>query len=250
MLVVTRRSTDKISFPQLGITVHFIRVQGSSAKVGVDAPRDIVIVRDEVLDDEAGVAKLRDQWLRLPSDVRHEIRNELHAVSVGLHLYKQQLAAGLDDEAGETFDEIQSAISRIDENDVLRRPEAEAEERPRRGLPGTILLVEDDDNEREMLAGILRLKGHAVVSVRDGQEALDYLAGHDTPSVVMVDMKMPRCDGGTMVNALRGDQRHSAARVFAISGSSPEENSLQVGEGGVDRWFRKPLNPQYLLEAI
>ena len=139
-----------------------------------------------------------------------------------------------------------AAIVRIDENDVLRRPD----EDEKRTLPGTILLVEDDANEREMLAGFLRLRGHSVVCVADGQEALDYLKEHETPAVVMVDMKMPRCNGTEMVHALRNDDRHHGARVFAISGSTPEENSLAIGEKGVDRWFRKPLNPQFLLEAI
>lgn len=240
MLVITRRSSDKISFPQIGTTVHFIRVQGSSAKIGVDAPRD------EIENDEEIAAKLREQSLCLPREVRHEIRNELHTLSVGLHLYKQQFAAGLTEEAEETFGDIHNAISRLDENEVLRRPQQGKSV----SLPRTILLVEDDDNEREMLAGLLRLNGYPVVSVRDGEEGLEYLSTHDTPSVVMVDVKMPRCDGGTMVNRLRGDVRHAGARMFAISGSTPEDNSLGIGEGGVDRWFRKPLNPQYLLEAI
>ena len=246
MLVITRRSSDKISFPQVGISVHFIRVQGSSAKIGVDAPRDIVFVRDEIADSPKEAAKLREQWLRLPKEVRHEIRNELHALSVGLHLYKQQLQAGLEEDADDTFQEIQNAIMRIDENEVLQRPEQGSGA----SLPGTILLVEDDANEREMLAGLLRLNGHAVVSVGNGEEALDYLKDHETPTVVLVDMKMPRCNGNQMVNALRRDERHSGARVFAISGSTPEDNELEIGEEGVERWFRKPLNPQFLLEAI
>jgi len=246
MLVITRRSADKITFPQVGISVHFIRVQGSSAKIGVDAPRDIAIVRDEISDNPLEAAKLREQWLRLPKEVRHEIRNELHALSVGLHLYKQQLQAGLHEEADDTFQEIQNAIMRIDDNEVLKKPEQPTPAT----LPGTILLVEDDDNEREILAGLLRLNGHSVVCVTDGKEALDYLDDHDTPSVVLVDMKMPRCNGNEMVSALRSDQRHSTARVFAISGSTPEENDLEIGEEGVERWFRKPLNPQFLLEAI
>lgn len=247
MLVITRRSSDKLVFPQVGITVHFIRVQGSSAKVGIDAPRDIVIVRDELSDDPAVAAKLREQWMRLPRSVRHEIRNELHALSVGLHLYKQQVAAGLTTEAEETFDEIQQAIGRIDSNEVLKRPKRRDDGKT---LPGTILIAEDDDNEREMLAGFLRLNGHPVVTVRDGLEAIEYLSGHETPQTVLVDMKMPGAGGSEVVQQLRRDDRHADARVYAISGSTPEENEIVIGAGGVDRWFRKPLNPQFLLEAI
>lgn len=246
MLVITRRSSDRISFPQVGVTIHFIRVQGGSAKVGVDAPKDIKIVRDEVADDPEAAALLRKQWLRLPKEVRHEIRNELHAVSVGVHLYREQLKAGVHNEAGETFAQIQDAIRRIDENEVLNRPN---NDKPQ-ALPGTVLVVEDQDNEREMLAGLLRLQGFAVVAVRDGTEALNYLEQHEDPTVVLVDMGLPRCNGGDMVRRMRADGRHGDTRVFAISGSTPEDNNLEIGAGGVDRWFRKPLNPQFLLEAI
>ncbi len=246
MLVISRRTSDRISFPQVGITVHFVRVQGGTAKVGIDAPRDIVIVRDEVSDNPEAAEKLREQWSLLPKEVRHEIRNELHAISIGLHLFREQVKAGASDEATDTFREIQGAIERLDDNDVLKSPNTGGTV----NLPGTVLIVEDDDNEREMLAGFLRLQGHTVVSARDGDEALEYLAGHNDPSVVLVDMNMPRCSGGEMVRQLRSDGVHNETRVFAISGSTPEDNNLEIGEGGVDRWFRKPLNPQFLVDAI
>lgn len=247
VLVITRRSTDKISFPQVGITVHFIRVQGSSAKVGVDAPRDIAIVRDEAADDAAAVAKLREQWLRLPKEVRHEIRNELHAVSVGIHLLREQNRSGLQEDADETFGMIQESIARIDNNEVLKRP---AEDSATTSLPGTVMVVDDNDNERAMLAGFLRLQGHAVVDLRDGVEAIDYLDRHDSPSVMLLDMRMPNCDGSAVVKRVRGGDRHAGMRIFAVSGSDPEENAVEIGEEGVNRWFRKPLNPQFLVDAI
>jgi len=211
MLVVTRRSSDKISFPQLGITIYFVRVQGGSAKVGIDAPRDIRIVRDEVAGDPTASARLREQWSRLPKEVRHDIRNELHAISVGLHLYKEQFKAGTKEDAAETFQEIQAAIRRLDENEVLQKLQ---NDKPP-ALPGTVLIVEDQENEREMLAGFLRLQGYSAVALQDGDEALSYLESNASPSAVLVDMKMPRCNGSDMVRMLRGNERHSGIRVFA-----------------------------------
>ena len=246
MLVVSRRSADKISFPQVGITVHFIRVQGGTARVGVEAPRDIVIVRDEIADDPDAAARLREKWALLPKEVRHEIRNELHAISIGLHLYKEQIRTGVEDEALGTFQEILDAIKRIDDHEILRRPV----EKKVGSLPGTVLVVEDQENEREMLAGFLRMRGHTVVALADGRAALDYLHSHDEPSVILVDMSMPVCNGGEMVRQIRSEQRHAGLRVFAISASAPEDNDLEIGTQGVDRWFRKPVNPQFLVDAI
>lgn len=246
MLVITRKSKDSISFPQVGVTVHFIRVQGSAARVGIDAPRDIAIVRGEAEGDDSTAAKLREQWLRLPKKVRHEIRNELHSLGIGLHLLREQLKAGLEVEADETFHTIKETISNIDNNEVLRKDSPE----PPRAPDEAVVLVEDNDNEREMLAGFLRIKGHQVVAFSDGGQALEYLNSHDKPAVVLMDMGMPNVDGGTAVRALRSDARHLGMRIFAISGSEPSDNELTIGDDGVNRWFRKPLNPQFLLDAI
>lgn len=246
MLVLTRRSKDKVSFPQVGITIHFIRVQSGHVKIGIDAPRDIAILRGEIDDEQVSASLLRKQLLRLPREVRHGIRNELHEISVGLHLYRELQAAGMTEEAEEVFGQLQKSLVRLDENQILQRPEkTDAVD-----VPGTIVLVEDVANEREMLASFLRLRGHHVVSFSNGEEALEYLAGHDPPSVVLMDMKMPRCDGPTAIRQIRADRRIGETRVFAISGTSPKQNGLETGRRGVDRWFPKPVNPDFLLDAI
>ncbi len=246
VLVLTRRSKDKVSFPQVGITVHFVRVQSGHVKVGIDAPKDIAIVHDEISDDIEAAALLRKQLLRLPREIRHGIRNELHEISVGMHLYKELVSAGLADEAEGTFADLQAALKRLDENEVLQRPSQDRVS----VTPETVVIVEDDANEREMLAGFLRLKGLHVITFADGDEALDYLAANDPPGVVLVDMHMARCAGPTTVRGIRASQKQGSTRVFAVSGTSPESNGLMTGEEGVDRWFPKPLNPQFLVDAI
>ena len=123
MLVLTRRSKEQISFPQVGITIHFIRVHAGQVKIGVEAPRDVSIVRNEVDDGGATAELVRKQLLRLPRHVRHDIRNELQEISIGLYLYKELIDAGLEKEANETFAALQDALKRLDANDVLQRPD-------------------------------------------------------------------------------------------------------------------------------
>ena len=123
MLVLSRRAQEKISFPQVGITIHFLRVRSGTTKVGIDAPMDVQIVRDEVDDDAAMAAEAtRKELVRLPRQERHAIRNELHTISVGLHLFREQMQLGLDDEAQETFETVMTSLKALDANDVLRRP--------------------------------------------------------------------------------------------------------------------------------
>lgn len=247
MLVVTRHSKDKISFPQVGITIHFIRVQSGNVKIGIDAPRDIAIVRDEIEGNETTASLVRRQFLHLPREIRHGIRNELHQISVGLHLYRELLQAGHEDEAEEAFQSMQECLQRIDENQVLQR---RAQPNPNSGNGESILLVEDMANEREMLADFLRLHGYGVNTFCNGTEVLDYLKDSRPPKVVLVDMKMPSCDGPTTVRQIRSDARIQSTQIFALSGTSPKENGLESGAKGIDRWFPKPVNPQGLINAI
>lgn len=246
MLVVTRKAQEKLTFPQLGITVHFLRVQSGNIKVGIEAPRDINIVRDDASGDAIDAAELvRKQLLRLPREVRHAIRNDLHQVSLGLHLYKELVKAGMTTEAEDTFNDIREALQRLDQSEILQSASAAA-----KPTNGTIVVIEDNDNERGMLAGFLRLKGYQVLAFSDGQEALDHFAANDIPGVVLVDMQMPRCDGPTTVRSLRHSEGFEDTPIFAISGSSSQEAGLPVGRDGVDLWFLKPLDVASLVTAI
>lgn len=243
MLVLSRRSKQKISFPEVGITVHFIRVQSGTAKVGIDAPPQIKIVRDEARPDQAKEGEsVRQQLRRLPKGVRHDIRNRLHEIGVGLHLYKEQMLLDLRDDAEETLGIVRDSLKCLDELDIIRSDSS----RQRKA----ILLVEDQDNERELLAGLLRLKGFEVNVAADGQAALDYLESNDTPSAILMDMNLPKRSGSSAVQEIRSDSRHCHSKVFAISGTSPEENGLQNGADGVDEWFPKPVNIDQLLDTL
>ena len=243
MLVLSRRSKDKVVFPQLGITVHFIRVQSGQVKIGIDAPREIKILRDELSSDEASFER---QLSLLPRDVRHGIRNELHQVSVGLHLYKELMTASLPEEAGEVFVQIQDALGRLDSAEALNGPSAQ----PAKKTSGSVLLVEDQPNEREMLASVLRLKGVDVVTLANGAETINYFHDHPAPGHLLIDMQMPECDGATAIRTLQSEGHLSDTTVFAVSGLSPEAYGITVGGDSVDRWFPKPLNPNVLIDAL
>lgn len=246
MLVLTRRSNDKIRFPQVGVTVHFLRIQSGQVKVGVDAPREITILRDEVKQGPEAAAGLDRQIRRLPKEIRHDIRNELHQVSIGLHLYKELMAASLTAEADDVFGDVTAAIKRLNQVDALRGPNDETSAPP----SNTVLIVEDKLNEREMLANLLRLKNLEVVTVSDGDEAIRYFKENSTPGYMLIDMQMPNCDGATVLKSLHAEGKLKETKVFAISGLSPEVYGVSIGDKGVDQWFPKPLDPGYLLDAM
>ena len=248
MLVLTRRGKDRVSFPQVGITIHFLRIQAGQAKVGIDAPRDIAIIREEV-DNDQTAEFVRRQLAQLPREVRHGIRNELHEISVGMHLVRELVRQDLLDEAEETFQSIQDALQRLDQNHALRRPEQDEHE-IRHEASKQLVLIEDDRNQRKMLGDILRLQGYSVADFDEGDAALQFLEDNEPPWAILVDMHMPGRDGRGTVREIRGSDRFKSVPIFAVSGTSPEENGLPMGRTGVDRWFPKPLSVEHLMSAI
>ncbi len=244
MLVLGRKQDQKVRFPDLGITVHILRVKGSNVRLGVDAPTEVRIIRDEL--DGPVKPTPRVHVVRLPQELRHDLRNQLNSLSIALHLFKQELDAGYHEDAEATFDKLVAHVEQLSANEVLSRT----------GVPAgassesTALLVEDEPNEREMLAGFLRMHGYQVSTAGDGLEAIEYLEANEKPSVVLIDMRMPRCDGPTTIRRIRENPAFDDVKIFAISGSTPEENNLNTEEEGVTRWFTKPLNPKTLVDAM
>ena len=109
------------------------------------------------------------------------------------------------------------------------------------------LVVEDNANERELLAGYLRLCGYNVDTVQDGIDAMLFLANNEQrPDVVLLDMQMPRMDGPNTINAIRSNPDYRDIQIFAVTGS--ERSS--IGDDGVDRWFNKPIQPASFAEEI
>ena len=245
MLVLSRKENQKIRFPDLDVTIEILRVKGSAVRVGVDAPMEIRILRDEIKDFESQPT-VKQHIVRLPKSERHEVRNKLNSLSIALHLCKQEMTAGHFDDAQQTFEKVFQQIRNI----------VESEDSPQAPIPAvdnsqkTALLVEDEANEREMLAGFLRLHGYQVVTAANGLEAIDYLESNTQPSLVLMDMRMPRCDGPTTVPRIRENPDFEALKIFAISGSSPEEKQFKNLDESIDQWFMKPLDPRNLVAAM
>lgn len=239
MLVLSRKEDQKILFPALGISLEILHIKGSTVRVGIDAPMEVRIVRDELVD-----GTLDEQLNRLPLKLRHEIRNELNSISIASHLFKQEMECGNFDDAAQTFDKLVQRLTRISKSKLL----ANKLSSPSASKPLRALVVEDEPNERELLAGFLRLQGYQVDTAADGQEAFEYLQANVDTAIVLVDMRMPRCDGPTAIRRIRENRNLDQVKIFAISGSPPEEN--QSASEDVNGWFMKPLNPQLLIESL
>ncbi|TWU29942.1 response regulator [Bythopirellula polymerisocia] len=250
MLVLSRGPQDKIVFPNLGITVEILRVDGHRVRVGVDAPKDIRILRHELTDTLNGElqseAKLKADSARI-----HDFRNRLNSAQLSLSLMEKQLDRGMHEDALASLHTAIHEIDLLDGNAAVSCKNGSAEEAEARANPvPRALLVEDDSNECELLAGYLRMSGYEVETAQDGLQAMVQLARRDRPDVVLLDMHMPRMDGPKTVKSIRLNPDYRGVKVFAVTGSQPEEMDVEIGPRGVDRWFLKPIRPQELVDSL
>jgi carbon storage regulator CsrA len=240
MLVLTRRPNETIVLPASGVTVRVLSARTNAVRIGIEAPPEVTVLRGEVYD--------RQTPRSLPdasAPLRGLASRRVETARVGLAEAQRLLAAGRVAEAAET-------LQRIDEDLVLleRRLGGVPAPHAAPGGPRRALLVEDNANERELLALFLRNAGLDVDTARDGCDALDYLHTHSRPDVVLLDMGLPACDGATVVRQVRQDPACKGLRIFAITSHSPDHFKVDQGPGGVDRWFHKPIDPADLVREM
>jgi CheY-like chemotaxis protein len=123
-----------------------------------------------------------------------------------------------------------------------------------------ILLVEDSPKDVELtLAALERCQlANAVVVVRDGAEALDYLRGtgrHDgrkegDPVVVLLDLKLPKVDGLEVLEEIKSDERLRHTPVVMLTSSREEQDLVRSYQLGVNAFVVKPVGFEQFFEAI
>src|SRR5258708_26589042 len=111
-----------------------------------------------------------------------------------------------------------------------------------------VLLVEDkkDDVDLTLLAFRMNQIEADVDVARDGAEALEYLfptgAPRPAPSVVLLDLKLPRVDGLEVLRRLRADERTRGIPVVVLTSSGEQRDLQQIAEIGVESYVRKPVS--------
>jgi two-component system, sensor histidine kinase len=113
----------------------------------------------------------------------------------------------------------------------------------------TILLIEDNDDGRDMMATMLASFGYPVLQARDGVEGVAVaLAQH--PDVALVDIGLPGIDGYEVARRLRQDEATRGIRLIALTGYGLAEDQRRVLEAGFDLHLVKPVELSALLDRL
>jgi two-component system response regulator len=117
----------------------------------------------------------------------------------------------------------------------------------------TILLVEDNASDVALIQRSLdksRISNPMVVAT-DGQAALDYLFGtgeyvgrdgNEAPTLILLDLKLPKVDGLTVLQRVRSDARTRRTPVVILTSSTQEEDLAMGYDRGVNSYLRKPVH--------
>ncbi|WP_214111126.1 response regulator transcription factor [Acrocarpospora catenulata] len=114
---------------------------------------------------------------------------------------------------------------------------------------GRVLVVDDDEVIRQLIAVNLTLEGFDVYTASDGQDCLDRVREVD-PDVVTLDVMMPRLDGWETASKLRADEMTTHIKVVLITARAQEEDKRRGMRIGVDAYLTKPFDPAELIQLV
>ncbi len=112
-------------------------------------------------------------------------------------------------------------------------------------LKGTLLVVDDDVSNRDMLSRRLTRMGHRVETAASGAEALQKLRGGKFDAVLL-DLVMPGLDGYQVLTRIKSDAALAETRVIMLSALDQEQGVARCIEAGADEFLAKPFNSVFL----
>jgi two-component system, response regulator len=124
-----------------------------------------------------------------------------------------------------------------------------------------ILLVEDNPDDEELTLLSLRKNNlaHDIVVVRDGVEAIEFLFGNGqyaqrdvahVPTIILLDLKLPKLDGLGVLKRLRADPRTRTLPVVVLTSSSQDADVIASYNLGANSYVRKPVEFGAFVEAV
>ena len=112
-----------------------------------------------------------------------------------------------------------------------------------------ILLVEDNEMNRDMLSRRLTRKGYDIVFAEDGQRAID-MAASETPDLILMDMSLPVIDGWEATQRIKGAAETAGIPIIALTAHAMESDRQKAMEAGCDEYDTKPVELARLLGKI
>ena len=112
-----------------------------------------------------------------------------------------------------------------------------------------VLIVEDDDDSREMLVELIGMLGHRAIGSPNAKDALR-VAEDARPEVVLIDIGLPDASGCDIARSLRTFPNGSRMRLVALTGYSDSATRQLAAEAGFDDFVVKPFSSENLADLL
>ena len=112
-----------------------------------------------------------------------------------------------------------------------------------------VLLVEDNEMNRDMLSRRLQRRGYEVVLATDGAQAVD-MAKAEVPDLILMDMSLPLLDGWEATRRIKADAETASVPVVALTAHAMSGDRGRALDAGCDDYDTKPIDLRRLLEKM
>ena len=113
----------------------------------------------------------------------------------------------------------------------------------------TLLLVEDNEDNRIIYSTVLRHLGYQVVEAQDGAEAIQ-LARSVQPDLILMDISIPKVDGWEATRILRQDPLTASIPIVALTAHALADDRARAAEVGFSSYLAKPVEPRVVVAEV
>ncbi|HLA00029.1 MAG TPA: response regulator [Thermodesulfovibrionales bacterium] len=112
-------------------------------------------------------------------------------------------------------------------------------------LPKKILVVDDNQDSRELVVKVLKNKGYEIIEAIDGEEAVEKAIAQK-PDLILLDISIPKLNGYEVTRILKGKEEVKDIPVVALTAHAMKGDRLKALEAGCEGYITKPINVREL----
>ena len=256
MLVLSRKESETILFPKLGITVEVSRVQGNTVRLGIDAPDEIRVIRGE-LEDTADLdvrPRIRPDTNEDSGHDSKQIAQCLNAANLAIHLAQNQLRQQLTGHAETALESALECLEELEKTVLATGFDASKTTNnsqsnfgyPKKRLQSTVhearkgysvrskkvavLVGETGSESRDFgLGHELEQLGYSLVTIENSLALIQFLRQNEQPDLVIVESGSP--------NSIDENRNDDCLRMFGVGSLQKSRQDFLVNQSKMTCWF-------------
>lgn len=116
-------------------------------------------------------------------------------------------------------------------------------------MSATILIVEDQEDNRKILRDLLTSQGYQVIEAIDGQTGIQLARDH-RPDLILMDIQLPGIDGYEATRQIKADENLRDTPLIVVTSYALSGDSQKAFAAGCDAYIAKPFSPRQMLSTV